>query len=171
MSENVNPGGFALAKSGYSKERGEGEANGGGAEMITVGERMSTNVSPVPPDATLVEAAQQMRTSGVGGIAVLDHDGGCAGILTERDIVVRVLAEEREPLAAFVRDVATMNPVTCTADEDIAAVAERMRENEIQHLPVCQAGRVVGVISLADIVFERPDEERGTIAPPRVMSR
>lgn len=140
--------------------------------MITVSERMSTDISPVRPDATLVEAAQQMRISGVGGIPVLGHGGECVGILTERDIVVRVLAEEREPLAAFVRDVATMHPVTCSPEEDIAAVAERMRENEVQHLPVCQEGSVVGVISLADIVFGRPDEERGTIAPPpRAVSR
>jgi CBS domain-containing protein len=140
--------------------------------MITVEERMSTDISPVRPDATLVEAAQRMRISGVGDIPVLDHDGECAGILTERDIVVRVLAEEREPLAAFVRDVATMHPVICSPEEDIAAVADRMRENEVQHLPVCQEGGVVGVISLADIAFGRPDEERGTIAPPpRVVSR
>jgi CBS domain-containing protein len=138
--------------------------------MITVSERMSTDVSAVSPDTTLVEAAQQMRISGVGGIPVLDHDGECAGILTERDIVIRVLAEEREPLAAFVRDVATMHPVTCSPKEDIALVAERMRENEVQHLPVCRAGTVVGVISLADIVFGRPDEERGTIGLPRVLS-
>lgn len=139
--------------------------------MITVGERMSADVSAVRPDTTLVEAAQQMRISGVGGIPVLDHDGECAGILTERDIVVRVLAEEREPLAAFVRDVATMHPVICFPDEDIAAVAERMRENEVQHLPVCREGEVVGVLSLADIVFGRPDEERGTLVPPRAISR
>jgi CBS domain-containing protein len=139
--------------------------------MITVAERMSTDVSAVRPDTTLVEAAQQMRISGVGGIPVLDHEGECAGILTERDIVIRVLAERREPLAAFVRDVATMHPITCAPEEDIAAAAERMRENEVQHLPVCRSGEVVGVISLADIVFDRPDEERGTIVPPRVASR
>lgn len=139
--------------------------------MVTVGERMSTNVSAARPDTSLVEAAQEMRSSGVGGIPVLDHDGECAGILTERDIVIRVLAEEREPLAAFVRDVATVHPVTCSPEEDLSLVAERMRENEIQHLPVCQAGQVLGVISLADIVFGRPDEERGTIVPPRAISR
>jgi CBS domain-containing protein len=141
------------------------------SEMITVGERMSSGISAVKPDATLVEAAQQMRISGVGGIPVLDHEGECAGILTERDIVTRVIAEEREPLAAFVRDVATMHPVTCSPEEDLTLVAERMRESEVQHLPVCQAGQVVGVISLADIVFGRPDEERGTIVPPRIVSR
>jgi CBS domain-containing protein len=112
-----------------------------------------------------------MRISGVGGIAVLGQDGECAGILTERDIVVRVLAEGREPLAAFVRDVATTNPVTCSPDEDIAEVVVRMREHEVQHLPVCLAGSAIGVLSLADIVFGRPDEERGTIAPPPAMSR
>ena len=140
-------------------------------ETITVSERMSRDVSAVRPDTTLVEAAQLMRISGVGGIPVLDHDGECGGILTERDIVIRVLAEEREPLAAFVRDVATMHPVTCSPEEDIAEVAERMREHEVQHLPVCQAGETVGVISLADIVFGRPDEMRGTLVPPRAMGR
>jgi CBS domain-containing protein len=140
--------------------------------MVTVGECMSTGISPVRPDTTLVEAAQQMRISGVGGIPVLDREGEeCAGILTERDIVVRVLAEEREARAVFVRDVATMHPVTCNPGEDIAVVAERMREHEVQHLPVCLASRVVGMLSLADIVFGRPDEERGTISPPPAMSR
>jgi len=139
--------------------------------MVTVSECMSTDISAVRPDTTLVEAAQRMRISGVGGIPVLDHDGECGGILTERDIVVRVLAEGREPLAAFVRDVATMDPVTCSPEEDIAEMVERMREHQVQHLPVCRAGSVVGVLSLADIVFGRPDEQRGTIAPQRVMSR
>lgn len=140
--------------------------------MIAVRECMSTDVSPVRPDTSLVEAAQQMRSSGVGGVPVLDRDGeGCVGILTERDIVVRVLAEGREPRAAFVRDVATMDPVTCAPEEDVAVATSRMREHEVQHLPVCLAGKVVGMISLADIVFGRPDEERGTIVPPRAMSR
>ena len=138
--------------------------------MTIVEERMSADVSPVRSDATLVEAAQQMRSSGVGGIPVLGHGGEeCAGILTERDIIVRVLAEEREPLAVFVRDVATLHPVICSPEEDIAAVAERMREYEVQHLPVCRGGSVVGVISLADIAFGRPDEERGTMGSPQVL--
>jgi CBS domain-containing protein len=126
---------------------------------------MSADITPVPPDATLLEAARQMRVSGVGGVPVADHDGGCGGILTERDIVVRVLAEGRDARATLARDVATMDPVTCSPEEEIAVVAERMREREVQHLPVCREGRAVGVLSLADIAFDRPDEERGTIVP------
>jgi CBS domain-containing protein len=140
--------------------------------MTTVRECMSADVSPVSPDTSLVEAAQEMRASGVGGVLVLDREGeGCAGILTERDIIVRVLAEGREARAVFVRDVATPDPVTCAPEEDVAEAAARMREHEVQHLPVCSASRVVGMISLADIAFGRPDEERGTIAPPTATSR
>lgn len=140
--------------------------------MMTVGECMSTDISPVRPDTTLTEAAQQMRISGVGGIPVLEHEGTkCAGILTERDFVVRVLAEEREARAVLVRDIATPRPVTCAPEDDVAAAEAQMRECKVQHLPVVERGRVVGVISLADIVFRRPDEERGTIVPPRAASR
>jgi CBS domain-containing protein len=142
------------------------------ARMTTVGECMSTDVSAVPPDATLTEVAQQMRISGVGSVPVLDSAGEeCVGILTERDIVVRVLAEEHDPRVVLARDIATLHPFTCVPGEDLTAAAARMREHEVQHLPVVAEGRVVGVISLADIFFGRPDEERGTIAPPRAMSR
>lgn len=132
---------------------------------------MSSGIAAARPDMTLVEAAKLMRSSGVGGVPVLDHGGDCAGILTERDIVIRVIAEEREARAAFVRDVASMHPVTCSPDEDVSEVAARMRASEVQHLPVCDGGDVVGVISLADIAFGRADEERGMIVPLELASR
>jgi CBS domain-containing protein len=140
--------------------------------MTTIRDYMSSDVSPVREDTTLIEAAQQMRISGVGGLPVLDSAGEkCVGILTERDIVVRVLAEERDPRAAVVRDAASLRPVMCTPDDDVATALVQMREQEIQHLPVTASGRVIGMISLADIVFRRPDEERGTIVLPPARSR
>jgi len=136
--------------------------------MTSVRDRMTTAVKPIPVDGTLVEAAHEMRASGAGGLPVLDQEGGgCAGILTERDIVVRVLAEEREARATIVRDVATLQPVTCGPDEDLDAALGLMRRNEVQHLPVIEAGEIVGVISLADIAFGRPDEERAGFEPGR----
>lgn len=123
-------------------------------------------------DTTLVVAAQQMRISGVGGVPVLAAEGQkCVGILTERDIVVRVLAEERDPRPAVVRDAATLHPVMCASDDEIATALAQMREVKVQHLPVIARGRVVGVISLADVVFGRPDEERGTVVLPPARSR
>jgi len=80
----------------------------------TIRDYMSREVSPVRGDTSLVGAAQQMRVSGVGGVPVVDPgDGRCVGILTERDVVVRALAEECDPRAAVVRDVATLRPVMC----------------------------------------------------------
>jgi CBS domain-containing protein len=129
---------------------------------------MTAGVAAIPVDATLVEAAHEMRASGAGGLPVLDADGrGCAGILTERDIVIRVLAEEREARATIVRDVATLEPVTCDPDAELDAAFELMRRHEVQHLPVLEDGEVVGVISLADIAFGRPDEERAGFEPGR----
>ena len=136
--------------------------------MTLVRDRMTAHLAPVPVDATLVEAAHEMRASGAGGLPVLDVDGrGCAGILTERDIVIRVLAEDREARAAIVRDVATLEPVTCGPDDELDEAFELMRKHEVQHLPVLDAGEVVGVISLADIAFGRPDEERAGFEPGR----
>lgn len=81
----------------------------------TIRDYMSSEISPIQGDTSLIEAAQQMRVSGVGGIPVVDPDGGkCVGILTGRDVVVRVLAEERDPRTAVVRDVATLRPVIAT---------------------------------------------------------
>jgi CBS domain-containing protein len=136
--------------------------------VTAVRERMSTNVTPIPIDATLVEAARQTRASGAGGLPVLAPDGGrCAGIVTERDVVVRALAELRDARAAIVRDVATLKPVTCAPEDELSTAVELMRQHEIQRLPVVDNGEVVGVVSLADIAFGRPDEERAGFDPER----
>lgn len=155
------------------RRRADGrQARGASAASTKVGHYMSSAVSPVRAETSLIEAAQQMRISGVGGIAVLDSAGErCIGILTERDIVVRVLAEERDPRAAIVGDAATLRPVMCAPEDDVATALAQMREEEIQHLPVIAEGRVAGIVSLADIVFRRPDEERGTIVLPPPRSR
>jgi CBS domain-containing protein len=136
--------------------------------MTVVSERMSTDVTPIPIDATLVEAARQLRASGAGGLPVLDPEsGGCAGILTERDVIVRALAEGRDARRAIVRDVATLEPVTCAPGDDLATAVALMRQHEVQHLPVLDGGDIVGLISLADVVFGRPDEERAGFDPER----
>lgn len=69
------------------------------------------------------------------------------GILTERDVVVRIPAGERDPRAAVVRDAATLRPVMCAPEDDVGTALAQMREAEGQHLPVIARGRVVGAIS------------------------
>jgi CBS domain-containing protein len=134
---------------------------------IPVRQLMSTDVTPIPSDATLVEAAQQMRVSGVGGLPVQDPEGNIIGIITERDIIVRALAEGRDARAGRVREVATIAPVTCAPEDRIDTALSLMRAHEVQHLPVVGRSGVVGMISLADITFQRPDEERGSLDVPQ----
>lgn len=155
-----------------SRRRTSRQGEAASAASTKVRHFMSSEVSPVRAETSLIEAAQQMRISGVGGIPVLDSTGErCVGILTERDVVIRVLAEERDPRAAIVGDAATLRPIMCAPEDDVAAALAQMREYEIQHLPVIAEGKVVGVVSLGDIVFRRPDEERGTIVLPPIRSR
>ena len=132
--------------------------------MATVTDFMS-GIDPAKRDTPLVEVARQMRHGGVGALPVIDDDGQCIGIVTERDIVVRVLAEDCDARATIARDIATPNPITCDFDEQVPALIALMRENEVQHLPVLENGRVVGMVSLADVVFSRPDEKRGVGVP------
>jgi CBS domain-containing protein len=149
----------ASAKPGYcqASSRVEPEA------MTLVRERMSPDVAAIRSDATLIEAARRMRASGVGGLPVEDPSGSIVGIVTERDIIVRALAEGRDARAGRVREVATIDPVTCAPEDDLRTAVGRMQKYEVQHLPVVEHGSLVGVISLADIVFERPDEDRGSL--------
>jgi CBS domain-containing protein len=129
----------------------------------SVRELMSTHVVPISTDATLMEAAHEMRVTGVGGLPVEDPEGNIVGIVTERDIIVRALAEGHDARAGRVREVATIEPVTCAPEDPVAAALTLMRKHEVQHLPVVEDDRLVGVISLADIVFQRPDDERGSV--------
>src|SRR5688500_15124989 len=119
-----------------------------GAGMISslnasVRDLMSTELTPIPSDATLVEAAHQMRVSGVGGLPVQDPEGNIVEIVTERDIIVRALAEGRDARAGRVREVATIGPVTCAPQDRVDTALSLMRKNEVQHLPVVEEGRVL----------------------------
>ncbi len=158
----ANGSAIAAAENAYENEGGASAPSSrsgspaGPLDHRLVRDFMSVNVAPVREETTLVAAAQQMRISGIGGVPVLDAEGErCVGILTERDVVVRIVAEERDPRAAVVRDAAKLGPVVCTPDDEVGTALARMREVKIQHLPVVARGRVVGVISLADVVFGR----------------
>jgi len=121
----------------------------------------------VPSTTTLEQAARHMRDAGIGNVIVLDGDQ-ITGILTDRDIVVRAVAEGRDaqtPIGEVTsRDITTIGP-----DDTLEAAVELMRERSIRRLPVVEAGRAVGIVSLGDLALERdPDSALGDIsaAPP-----
>jgi CBS domain-containing protein len=123
----------------------------------TVGEVMTPNPTTIDADAPVAWAARLMRESDIGSVLVADHDR-FVGIVTDRDIVVRVLADDRDPRDCPVREAASGDVETVTPDTEIGDAAEVMRTRAVRRLPVVDAGRIVGVVSLGDFAVARDEE-------------
>ena len=122
----------------------------------------------VATNTTLEQAARHMRDAGIGNVIVLEGEK-ITGILTDRDIVVRAVAEGWDPTQTPVGEVASRDLTTIAPDETVDAAVALMRERSIRRLPVVQSGRPVGIVSLGDLALERdPDSCLGEIsaAPP-----
>ncbi|MFH9731484.1 CBS domain-containing protein [Streptomyces sp. NPDC017260] len=111
---------------------------------------MTPGVAAVRPDSSLVEAARLMRTQNIGDVVVADGQG-VVGVLTDRDITVRAVAEGLDPMAAGVRSVCTSDPLTVSPDDRAADAAALMREHAVRRLPVVEDGLPVGMVSLGDL--------------------
>ena len=120
--------------------------------------RKGGDVVTIAPTANLTAAVQLLAQRRIGAIVVTGPDNRVAGILSERDIV-RTLSE-RGPAALDenVGAVMTRKVTTCTEADTIAFIMERMTEGKFRHLPVVDQGRLVGVISIGDVVKYRMEE-------------
>jgi len=102
---------------------------------------------------TVLAIAERMRKRNVGTVVVIDRARHPVGIVTDRDLVTRVLAERRDPAATAVGDVMTKSPTTVTAHGAPRLALELMRDGGFRRLPVVDPeGRLVGVLSLDDVV-------------------
>jgi len=127
------------------------------AEEIKIADVMTPNVITCRPGDTVVDAARKMAQYNIGSVVVVDEKGVIVGILTEGDIVRRVVARGLDPSKTLVGDVMTRNPVTIFSDASLAAAADLMKRKGIGHLPVVDNdGRLVGMITRTDIVRIAP---------------
>jgi CBS domain-containing protein len=118
---------------------------------MNVGRVMTKRVSWVGPDITLPEIARRMRAEDIGSIPVA-HNDRLIGMVTDRDIVVRAVAEGGEIERCTARDVMTGSVLYCFEDESVTAVLKNMAEKQVRRLPVVnRAKRLVGVVSLGDL--------------------
>ena len=120
----------------------------------TVREVMTHDLRTVSPESTLTEAAREMRDGDVGPVLILDGDDP-VGILTDRDIVVRAIAEGGAGDSTKVGDIATRGVIGVEVDQPIDAAVELMRENDIRRVLVTDGGRPVGIVSIGDLAVER----------------
>jgi len=119
--------------------------------MTAIKDVMTPQAEVVSPDATAEDAASVMKTLDIGVLPVCDEEG-LVGILTDRDLVVRVLAAKRDPKATLVGEAMTPSVVWCFEDDDVERAASLMAEQQIRRLPVLNRERqLVGIVSLGDI--------------------
>jgi CBS domain-containing protein len=130
----------------------------------TVEQIMTTNPRTVNVDDTVKDAAVVMRDSDIGDVIVIE-DGQVSGILTDRDIVVRAVAEGRDADSTPVSDICTTGIQAMEPDASVDDALRMMREEDIRRLPVVKNGRPVGIISLGDLAVERePDSTLADIS-------
>jgi CBS domain-containing protein len=130
----------------------------------TVEQIMTTNPRTVNVDDTVKDAAVVMRDSDIGDVIVIE-DGQVSGILTDRDIVVRAVAEGRDADSTPVSDICTTGIQAIEPDASVDDALRMMREDDIRRLPVVKNGRPVGIISLGDLAVERePDSTLADIS-------
>jgi CBS domain-containing protein len=115
---------------------------------------MSRNVLKLSSTATVADAARTMRESNVGAVIVEDQ-GKLVGLVTDRDIVVRAIAQERDPKSTQLSEACSKTLVSLEPDDDTDRAVEVMRERSVRRLPVVEKGRVVGMVSLGDLALER----------------
>lgn len=120
---------------------------------------MSSEVQVTQPHSTLREAAELMKVLDVGALPVCEGDQ-LLGIVTDRDIAVRAVAEGEDCWEGRVRDVMTMDLSSCYDDDDIAIAARLMKENQVRRLLVLDRGkRLVGIVSLGDLALHIGDSQ------------
>jgi CBS domain-containing protein len=119
-----------------------------------VREVMTGNPATLPRDATVVDAARVMREQGIGDVIVTDGDRA-EGIVTDRDIVVRAVAEGRNPESVRLEQVESEQLTAVSPDDPVEAAIKIMREQAVRRVPVVEDGRPVGVVSIGDLAIER----------------
>jgi CBS domain-containing protein len=121
----------------------------------TVKEVMNPQVVVAKPEATVKEAAQIMSQFRIGCLLVMENDK-VVGIVTESDIIGKVVAVNKDPERLRLQDIMSKNIISTTPDESIEDAAEKMVEHKIKRLPVLDGGKLVGIITATDLISFEP---------------
>lgn len=120
---------------------------------------MTREPATVKPNATCGEAATLMRQEDCGSIPITE-DGRLLGIITDRDIVIRCIAVGKDARTTTVREVMTADLVTIGEDEDVKEAERIMADRQVRRLPVCDDGRLSGIVVIGQLARRERDEER-----------
>ena len=115
---------------------------------------MTANPTTLQEEATVADAAKRMRDEDIGDVLVV-REGGLTSIVTDRDIAVRVVAEDRPPEETALRDIASKDLTTVSPDDSIDDAIRIMRDRALRRIPVVEGSRPVGIVAIGDLAVER----------------
>ncbi len=124
---------------------------------------MSTDTQCVGENQTLSDAARMLRDLNVGAVPICGEDNRLKGMITDRDIVVKCVADGGDPAQTKASELAEGKPITVGADDDIAVALQTMSQHQVRRLPVIDGHDLVGMISQADIARNLPDDKIGDL--------
>ncbi|WP_250007706.1 CBS domain-containing protein [Actinoplanes sp. M2I2] len=131
--------------------------------MTTAREIMTPDATCVGEKETLADAARKMSDLGVGSLPICGEDNRLKGMLTDRDIVVKALAQGRDPSSVTAGELAQGKPVTIGADDDTTEILRTMSEHKVRRLPVIDGHQLVGIVAVADVARALPDRPVGDL--------
>ena len=117
---------------------------------------MNTDVKTITPRSTVQKAAKEMSNFRIGCLVVVEKEK-LSGIITERDVITRLVAEDLKASETKVEEIMTTEVIMIEPDKDVSDAAEIMTEHKIKKLPVISNNRLVGIITLADICAVEPE--------------
>ncbi len=115
---------------------------------------MTTDVNFVTTTTTITDIARIMKQKDIGSVPVLQNDK-VVGVITDRDIILRVVADNKDSKQVTAQEVMTADPVCIEENENVDTAAEMMAEYQIKRLPVLSKGSLVGILSLGDLAIEQ----------------
>lgn len=128
----------------------------------TVRDAMTPDPRTTRPTESLADAAQIMKTEDVGAVPVVD-DGQLVGMLTDRDIAIRAVAEGLDGQNVNVGDVASRDPISVEAEQDLDEALRLMAQHQVRRLPVVEDGRLVDILAQADVALEAKEKQAGEV--------
>ena len=124
---------------------------------------MTPNAECVGENETLLDAARKMADRGFGSMPICGEDNRLKGVLTDRDIVVKALAQGKDPSSTRAGELGEGKPVTIGADDSIQEALKTMAQYKVRRLPVIDGHDLVGVVSQADVARNLPEDKVGDL--------
>ncbi len=124
----------------------------------SIREVMTKDPITLTPESTVVEAARAMKEADVGPALITKETGEIYGIITDRDIAVRVVAENRDPASTKVSEIASTGLATLTPDDSVDDAVRIIREQKVRRIPIVENDKPVGIVSIGDLAIQRDSD-------------